>query len=222
MTLPLKGIPAEKTWEVSFDPATGKIVPATDLVVSRAWDPATKKALAEGRKVLLFVTPGTYEKTLPSKYFVSHWGAALAELLWHGEHGMATMGGLIQADHPVFASFPTESHLTWPWKQILEGQGAAIRLGDTPADFLPIWQVIDDFDCNRKVGMLFEARVGRGRLLVCGFDLWHNLDLRPAARELRSSIGSYMASEAFRPKDQLDIATLDKVFVRATKAKSGK
>jgi hypothetical protein len=121
----------------------------------------------------------------------------------------------------VFAHFPTESYLTWPWKQILEGQGAAIWLDETPMDFLPIWQVIDDFDCNRKLGMLFEARVGRGRLLVCGFDLWHNLDSRPAARELRSSIGSYMASESFRPKDQLDIAMLDKVFVRL-KAKSRK
>jgi len=221
VSLPVKGMPAEKEWEFYFDTATGKVVPVSDLVVSRAWDAATKKALAEGRKVLLFVVPGTYEKTIPSKYFVSHWGAALAELLWHGEHGMATMGGLIQADHPVFAHFPTESYLTWPWKQILEGQGAAIWLDETPMDFLPIWQVIDDFDCNRKLGMLFEARVGRGRLLVCGFDLWHNLDSRPAARELRSSIGSYMASESFRPKDQLDIAMLDKVFVRL-KAKSRK
>ena len=70
--------------------------------------------------------------------------------------------------------------------------------------------------------MLFEARVGRGRLLVCGFDLWHDLDSRPASRQLRYSIQAYMASDSFRPKDQLDVAMLDKVFVRATKAKSGR
>jgi len=220
--LTLEGANVANDWDIWVYPPTIEATAAKDVVVSRTWDEATKKALAEGRKVLLFVPPGVYEKTLSSKYFTSHWGAALAMILWHGEQGTATMGGLIRAKHPVFAGFPTESYLTWQWKAMLDGQGTVIRLDDTPRGFLPIWQVIDDFALNRKLGMLFEARVGPGRLLVCGFDLWHKLDSRPAARQLRHSIQTYMASESFRPKDQLDVATLDKVLVRLTKAKNHK
>jgi hypothetical protein len=142
--------------------------------------------------------------------------------LWHGEQGTATMGGLIRAEHPVFAGFPTESYLTWQWKDMLDGQGTVIRLDDTPRGFLPIWQMIDAFALNRRLGMLFEARVGPGRLLVCGFDLWHKLEARPAARQLRHSIQTYMDSESFQSKNQPDVATLDKVFVRVTKTKSDK
>jgi hypothetical protein len=220
--LTLKGASCANDWDLWVYRPKVDVTAAHDVVVSRAWDQPTKKALVEGGKVLLFMTPGVYKEALPSKYFVHHWGAALAVILWNGEQGTATMGGLIRADHPVFARFPTESYLTWQWKGILEGRGTVIRLDDTPKEFLPIWQVIDDFALNRKLGMLFEARVGRGRLLVCGFDLWHDLDSRPAARQLRHSIQAYMTSESFRPKDQLDIATLDKVFVRVTKAKSGR
>ena len=222
MCLTLKGANAENNWDIWVYPPKIDTTAAADVLVSRTWDGATKQALAEGRKVLLFVAPGVYAKTLPSKYFASHWGAALAVVLWNGEQGTATMGGLIQADHPVFARFPTESYLTWQWKDLLERHGTVIRLDDTPADFLPIWQMIDDFALNRRLAMLFEARVGRGRLLVCGLNLWEGLESRPAARQLLHSIHAYMASPCFQPKYELNVTTLDKVFVRSTKAPGSK
>jgi hypothetical protein len=215
--LTLKGANCANDWDIWVYPPKVDVTAARDVVVSRAWDQPTRKALVDGAKVLLFLRPGVYQKALPSKYFAHHWGAALAALLWNGEQGTATMGGLIQARHPAFARFPTESCLTWQWKGILEGRGTVIRLDDTPKDFLPIWQVIDDFALNRKLGMLFEARVGRGRLLACGFDLWEGLETRPAARQLLHSIHAYMASESFQPKQELDVPTLDKVFARAAK-----
>ena len=44
-------------------------------------------------------------------------------------------------------------------------------LDDTPADYRPTVQVIDNFARNHKLGVVFEGRVGKGQLLVCGFDL---------------------------------------------------
>ena len=37
-----------------------------------------------------------------------------------------------------------------------------------PKDFRPIVHIVDDWFTNRKLGMLYEARVGKGKLLVCG------------------------------------------------------
>ena len=44
-------------------------------------------------------------------------------------------------------------------------------------------QVIDNFARNHKLGNVFEARVGDGRLLVCTIDLFEHLEQRPAARQ---------------------------------------
>ncbi len=215
--LTVKGANCENDWDLWVYPPKVDVAAAHDVVVSRNWDQSTRQSLAEGRRVLLFVQPGVYEKTLSSKYFDSHWGATFAVMFWNGKPGLATMGGLIQAHHPAFAHFPTDSYLTWQWKDLVERHGTVIRLEDTPAEFLPIWQVIDDFALNRKLGMLFEARVGRGRLLACGFNLWEELESRPAARQLLHSIQAYMDSPSFQPKESLDVATLDRIFVRAVK-----
>ena len=48
--------------------------------------------------------------------------------------------------------------------------------------------------------MIFEAKVGRGKLLVSSADLVNDLDERIVARQLRKSILDYMNSEKFDPK----------------------
>ena len=69
----------------------------------------------------------------------------------------------------------------------------------------PIVQVIDDWNTNRKLGLLFEARIGQGKLLVCSIDLRSNLNTRPVARQMLYSLLRYMESENFNPKDAPDI-----------------
>jgi len=58
----------------------------------------------------------------------------------------------------------------------------AIILNETPADFRPIVQVIDNQERNVKLGAIFETRVGAGKLLVCALDLDTDLAKRPAAQ----------------------------------------
>ena len=61
----------------------------------------------------------------------------------------------------------------------------------------PIVQPVPDFHFNTLLGQVFEAQVGGGSLLVCGYDLAGNLDQRPAARQFRRSLFRYVASERF-------------------------
>jgi hypothetical protein len=66
---------------------------------------------------------------------------------------------------------------------------------------------IDDWNRNYKLGVIFEAKVGAGKLLVCSIDL----DSRPGAQQLRRSLLDYMAGEKFQPKTEIlqaDFASL--------------
>jgi len=73
-------------------------------------------------------------------------------------------------------------------------------LDQLPAELRPTVQVIDDWVTARKLGLLFEAKVGRGRLVVCSIDLERDLDTNPVARQFRHSLFNYMTSDRFAPK----------------------
>jgi hypothetical protein len=78
-----------------------------------------------------------------------------------------------------------------------------MNLDRLPRGLQPIVQPIDDWNRNYKLGMLFEARVGRGKLMVSTADLENRLEERVAARQLRKSVLDYMASTAFQPKTEV-------------------
>lgn len=73
-------------------------------------------------------------------------------------------------------------------------------LDDLPAELRPSVQVIDDWVTNRKLGLLFEANVGKGKLMVCSIDLESDLEKDPVRRQFRHSLLQYMADAKFNPK----------------------
>jgi hypothetical protein len=122
-----------------------------------------------------------------------------------------TLGIFCDPEHPALHGFPTDAHSNWQWKTLTEGSHCFI-LDDTPRDFIPVVQVIDDFHRNHKLGAIIETRAGKGKLLACAFDLENDLGNRPAARHLLSSLLGYMGSKAFDPKVELGPSLLDKLF----------
>jgi len=60
-------------------------------------------------------------------------------------------------------------------------------------------QPIDTWFEARRLALLFEARIGNGKVLVCSMDLQSDLDQRLVARQLRFSVLRYMQSAAFQP-----------------------
>ena len=76
-------------------------------------------------------------------------------------------------------------------------------LDDLPRDLRPTVQVIDDWFTNRRLGLVFEAQVGEGRLLVTSIDLTTGLEENVVARQLRRSLLDYMASDRFAPTVEL-------------------
>ena len=61
-----------------------------------------------------------------------------------------------------------------------------------------VW-AIDDWNRNYKLGLLFEAAVGDGKLLVSAFDIANASTLNPVARQLRYAVLKYARSDCFQP-----------------------
>ncbi len=76
----------------------------------------------------------------------------------------------------------------------------------------PLIQTIDTWFLNRRLGVLYEAKVGNGNLMVCSLDIENNLEERPVARQLKYSMEKYMASNAFQPNQSVEWEVVKDVF----------
>ena len=113
--------------------------------------------------------------------------------------------------HPALASFPTDFHSDYQWRELLEGSKAFV-LDDAPKAYRPVIQVIDDYHRNHKLAALFEMRVGPGRLLACGMNLTDTGASRPVARQMLHNLVEYARSERFAPATELDGALLERLL----------
>lgn len=77
-----------------------------------------------------------------------------------------TMGLLIQTDHPSLNQYPTQFCSDWQWWT--QSHGRAMQL---PGSVTPIIRVLDSVTRLQNLGLLWEARLGNGRLLISGMDL---------------------------------------------------
>ena len=112
------------------------------------------------------------------------------------------MGQLIDAAHPLFKHFPTETHTDWQWWPM-----AGQRAVPVPPGLRPIVTELDSYARLRPLAQLFECRCGGGRLLFSAFGL-QDLQQYPEARALQSAVYRYLASDDFAPRQTLDVQTL--------------
>jgi len=121
---------------------------------------------------------------------------------WTNGQKPHTLGVLCNPEHPALAEFPTEYHSNWQWWDAMS-HSDAVQLDSFPVGLKPIVRIIDDWNTNRRLALLFEAKVGEGSILVSGADLVNDLANRPAARQLLVSLKNYMNGEKFAPVFQL-------------------
>jgi len=193
-------------WNFWLYPAQFQDSASSDVFVTSAWDEAEKK-LSAGGKVLF----------LPRNADLDWWSPPLARLpvFWNAQMGptWSRMLGLwCQTNHPALAEFPTEPNCDWQWTEILRNT-RAINLARLPQALQPIVQPIDDWNRNYKLGLVFECKVGPGRLMVCSADLESSLDSRPVARQLRRSLLNYLAGGKFNPAVAVTAADIRSVLL---------
>lgn len=194
----LKGRDIENSWDFWVYPAVKKSEPK-GIEITNSWE-AAEAALNKGGKVLYMPRRSELGWESPPLDTVPVFWNRLMNPAWARMLGLA-----IEGKHPALAGFPTDNFNGWQWTDILRNS-RAINLDELPKSLQPIVQPVDDWNRNYKLGLVFEARVGRGKLIVSGADLEKGLTERPAAAQLRASLLEYMASPAFAPKTAVTAA----------------
>ena len=128
-----------------------------------------------------------------------------------------TTGILVDNAHPIFDLFPTDYHSDLQWWELVN-RAQVMQFTDFPTDFQPLVQSIDTWFVSRKIGMLFEAKVGKGKLVMTTMDITNNLDKRIVARQMRESILSYMQSDKFAPAWDININNVSDLFTKVAGA----
>jgi hypothetical protein len=180
-------------------------VPA-GVTLSTALDETTETKLRDGGRVVLLVPPDRVRGDALGKVGLG-FSSIFWNTAWTSRQAPHTLGVLVDPAHPAFAAFPTEGHSNWQWWYLVSRAGAMI-LDGLPQELRPTVQVIDDWFTNRRLGLVFEARVGKGRLLVTSIDLESDLEGNVVARQMRHSLLRYAASDRFTPKVELSLETV--------------
>ncbi len=90
--------------------------------------------------------------------------------------------------------------------------GQAIMLNGFENKIEPIVRVIDDWFENRSLGLIFEAKVGDGKIIVSGADILTDLENRLEAKQLLYSLENYMASHQFEPTAEISLLELERLI----------
>ena len=89
--------------------------------------------------------------------------------------------------------------------------GQAIILNGFENSLEPIVRIIDDWFENRSLGLIFEAQVGEGKIIVSGADLLTDLENRLEAKQLLYSLKNYMTSSQFQPRAEISMDELERL-----------
>ncbi|MBN1507947.1 MAG: discoidin domain-containing protein [Sedimentisphaerales bacterium] len=195
VTIP--GTDAANDWDIWAFPQDVPTEPPADILVTREMNDEAERRLAEGGKVLLLPLPQTIRSD--DKHPITMgFSSIFWNTVWTNWQPPHTLGVLCDPKHPALTQFPTECHSNWQWWQLMHDT-APFLLTDH-RDLQPIVQVIDDWVTARKLALVFEAKVGKGKLLACSCDLVSDLDNRLVARQMRHSLLAYMAGAHFDPR----------------------
>ena len=165
------------------------------FLVVDSLDSRALKVLKKGGTVLLTAAGKvTLGSDVKQNYLPVFWNTS-----WFKMRPPHTTGAYINKEHPLFKfGFPTDdwSNLNW-WELLNKAQ--VMNLMELPKDYQSPIQPIDTWHVSRKLGMLIEAKVLKGKLLMTTMDISRDLEHRPVARQMRQAILSYMQSDDFQP-----------------------
>ena len=176
------------------------------------FDDQAKKILDEGGNVFL----NAAGKVVKGKEVVQTFLPVFWNTSWFKMRPPHTLGILCDPKNPALANFPTESHSNMQWWEIVN-KAQTMNLEDFPSGFRPIIQPIDTWFLNRRLALVLEARVGKGKLMVSSANLSPDLKALPAAQQLYFSLQQYMMSENFKPKYEVAFNTVKDLFESASK-----
>lgn len=199
------------SWDIWVYPSEKEKLPDEGQVkVVRQLDDNTITYLKNGGKVLLTPTKGSLRSEKGGDIGIG-FSSIFWNTAWTRGQKPHTLGVLCDPNHPALADFPTAYHSNWQWWDAMSHSNAIILDEFTP-DLKPLVRIIDDWFTNRRLALLFETKVGKGKLMVSGIDLLTDQEKRPEAQQLLYSLKKYMTSHQFNPVVELDEKEITSLF----------
>jgi len=213
ITLAIEGTDYRNEYPIWVYPPKIDNCPPENVVIADTFAAeTTQRHLATGGKVLLLPKldqlPHSIEGGFQTEFWSPMFGVAARKRGLKPPPG--TLGILCDPQTPALAEFPTEYHTNWQWWHLVKNSRPII-LDETPDNYRPIVQMIDNFVTNHKLALVTETKVGRGKLLICSIDLLAHQE-KPEARQLLHSLLRYVGTEAFDPQATLDPELLRKLL----------
>ncbi len=206
----ISGTTFKNEWDIWVYPKSLSEINTDEIIIADKLDDETLNKLNSGAKVLLQASDlGTEETSVKALFYPLYWS-----LTFFPGQGKTNIGLLLNENHAAFNNFPTSFHSNWQWESI-SADAKGFILNELPHDYKSIAQPVDDFHRNNKVGSIFELKVGKGKLLVCGYNLQSE---KPVALQLKQSLLEYMNSSDFDPKQTVGQNWLETTFATILKA----
>ncbi|WP_316818615.1 sugar-binding domain-containing protein [Pedobacter nyackensis] len=197
------------TWDLFIYPNEVASTPK-DILLAQTLDAKAIETLNQGGKVLLTLKKGSVKPEMGGNIQIG-FSSIFWNTAWTAGQAPTTLGILCNPKHPALASFPTQYHSNWQWWDGMSHSNA-IKLSEVAEDLNPIVRVIDDWVTARSLGLVFECKIGKGKLIVSGIDLLTNQDKRPEARQLRHSLEKYMSENNFNPTHSVTLEKIQRLY----------
>ncbi len=191
---------AENSWSLYSFPKEKKRVTVRDLktagveLLTDAGAEELLSRMSRGESVLLF-GKGPFT-TLPTTFQLSVAGRTTGHL------------ATVVDDHPIFRDVPNDGYCDLKFREML-GDGEAAVLDLKGIAHNPIVDIASTYKNAHREAMLFEYRVGKGRLLVCTLNL---KDSDAFAVYLKEKILEYACSAEFCPRDEITLLELQAIL----------
>ena len=197
------------SWDFWVYPAASESA-QQNLYVADSLDAKALKVLEQGGRVLITAA----DKVTLGSDVVQHYLPVFWNTSWFKMRPPHTTGAYIDTTHPLFKyDFPTDDWSNLNWWELLN-HALVMNLMELPTDYQSPIQPIDTWHVSRKLGMMVEANVLNGKLLITTMDISRNLDRRIVARQMRHAIMAYMNSSDFQPSLTLEPEVITHFFTR--------
>ena len=195
----------ENSWDIWVYPVQKQEITGDDqIMITQVMDKASIDYLNSGGSVLLTVKKGSVKSEKGGNVPVG-----FSSIFWNTQwtafrQPPFTLGILCDPRHPALSEFPTENHSNYQWWDAMSNCNA-INMKYVAPEITPLVRIIDDWFTARSLALIFECRVGKGKLLVSGVDLLSNAGERPEAVQLLYSLKKYMSGSSFNPVTEVDV-----------------
>lgn len=205
LVVSLNGTPIYNQWNLWVYPETlPKVTPSNTLITTK-WDKKAKQYLDKGGIVFLMADTALIDSDVPPGFSGISWNA-----VWSGTPPNL-LGILCDPQHESLKNFPTEYHSNWQWFDLVRNSRPML-LDHTPYTFKPLVQIIPDWNNNRKIGLIFEAKVSNGKLIMTSIDFPNIMKNSPVARQMYYSLLMYIDNGKLDQEETLSIEMIDKIF----------